>query len=150
MDNNDQSDLKCNGRVTSACPVEGKCQTKNVIYRASVTANNIEKYYVGSTSRRFRRRYYEHKASFPNDVKIIKPRNCTELANYIWKLHNERKQYDVKWEILHTTTTSKNSLKLCQLCNLERLEIAKAERYKSINRLNDLVTKCQYNLSMFF
>ena len=150
LDKKDQPDPKCNCRAASACPVEGKCQTKNVIYRASVTANNTEKHYVGSTSRSFKRRYYEHKASFPSDVKIIKPRNCTALANYIWNLHKERKQYDVKWEILHTATTSNNPLKLCQLCNLERLEIAKAERIKSLNRRNELVTKCPHNLSMFF
>ena len=55
LDSNDQPDLKCNCRVTSACPVEGKCQTKNVIYRASVISDNIEKYYVGSTSRSFKK-----------------------------------------------------------------------------------------------
>ena len=87
---------------------------------------------------------------FPMMLRSLSHKNCTELANYIWKLHNERKQYDVKWEILHTTTTSKNPLKLCQLCNLERLEIAKAERYKSLNRRNELITKCPHNLSMFF
>ena len=39
FDSYDQPDLKCNCRVPSACPVDGKCQTKNVIYRASVTCN---------------------------------------------------------------------------------------------------------------
>ena len=80
----------------------------------------------------------------------MKPRNYTELENYIWKMHNEGNQYEVNWRTLHTTKSSEIPLKLCQLCNFERLEIANTERHKSLNRRNELVTKCPHNLSMFF
>ena len=72
-----------------------------------------ERCFVGSTSRSFKRRYYEHKISFPNDVKIVKPRNCTELANYIWKLHNEGNQKGLQSCF---TKVASNHLKFCKRC----------------------------------
>ena len=62
---------------------------------ATVISNNSETFNVGSISRSIKMRYYEHKASFNNDTNIVKPRNCTELANYIWKPHNEGSEYEV-------------------------------------------------------
>ena len=64
VDNRKQQHLKCNCRVPNICPVEGKCQSKKFIYMATVTSNNIEKHYVGSTSRNFKRRYYKLKIYF--------------------------------------------------------------------------------------
>ena len=118
----------CNCIANNNCPVEGKCQLKNVIYRATVTAgSNDVKQYIGSTSRNFKRRLYEHRASFPSNTRLVKPKNCTELANNIWKLKDKNTQYNIKWEILYCTTTSNNPLGLCSLYNLERCEIAKAD-----------------------
>ena len=38
--------------------------------------------YIGSTKRKFKIRYNEHEASFPKGNKN-KPKNCTQLANYL-------------------------------------------------------------------
>ena len=135
----------------SNCPVEGKCHLKKVIYRATVTSgSNYIKQYIGSTSRNFKRRLYEHRTSFSSNTRLVKPKSCTELANYIWKLKDKNTQYNIKWEILHRTTTSNNSLGLCSLCNLERCEIAKADRSRSLYRRNELVTQCPHKPSKFF
>ena len=87
----------CNFRVKTNCPVEGKYQYKSVIYRATVThiPENIKEY-SGSTSRRFKKRLYENKSSFPSKTKQSKPINCTELANYLWKLRDNNTQYNIK------------------------------------------------------
>ena len=141
----------CNCRANNNCPVEGKCQLKNVIYRATVTSgSNDIKQYIGSTSRNFKKRLYEHRTSFPSNTRIVKPKNCTELANHIWKLKDKNIQYHIKWEILHHATISNNPLGLCSLCNLERCEIAKANRRQSLNRRNELVTQCPHKPSKFF
>ena len=42
------------------CPVDGKCQTKGVIYQATVIDTGSSKTYTGLTSRRFKDRLYEH------------------------------------------------------------------------------------------
>ena len=58
----------------------------NVIYQTNIkTSNNISKMYIGSTKRKFKTRNNEHKASFPKE-NINKPKNCTQLANYLWML----------------------------------------------------------------
>ena len=141
----------CNCRAKNSCPVEGECQLKNVIYRATITSGpNDIKRYIGSTSRSFKRRLYEHRTSFPSNTRLSKPKNCTELANYLWKLKDKNTEFNIKWEILHRATTSNNPLGLCSLCNLERREIAKANRLQSLNRRNELVTQCPHKHSKFF
>ena len=39
----------CNCRDKSQCPLENKCLTNNVIYKATVTTKNETKQYIGST-----------------------------------------------------------------------------------------------------
>ena len=83
---------------------EGKCQLTDVIYKATVTStSNDVKQYIGSTSRNFKRRLYEHKTSFPSNTGLVKPKNCTELANYLLKLKDNNTQYNTKWKMLHRT-----------------------------------------------
>ena len=111
------------------CSVEDKCQLKNVIYRVTVTSgSNDVKQYIGSTSRNFKRRLYEQRNSFPINTRLVKPKYCTELANYIWKLKDKNTHYNIKWEILQRTTTSNTPLGLCSLCNSEHCDIAKTDR----------------------
>ena len=54
----------CNCRIKALCPVEGKCLTKSVIYKATVTYNIKKQFYIGSNARNFKTRYYEHMHSF--------------------------------------------------------------------------------------
>ena len=68
-----------------------KCKSEKVIYEAIVSSEKNEKMsYIGSTRRPFKNRLYEHRASFPKPNKK-KPTNCTQLANYIWKLYKKTK-----------------------------------------------------------
>ena len=51
------------------CPVNGRCLTENVIYRASVETAKETKFYVGSTGLTFKNRYTKHKHSFRHEKK---------------------------------------------------------------------------------
>ena len=66
----------CNCREKIDCPVEGKCQHKNVIFSVTVThtSNNIKEY-VRFTSRMFKKRLYEHKYFFPGKTRQSEPKN---------------------------------------------------------------------------
>ena len=91
------------GRITTA-QLRESVNLKNIIYRATVTSgSNDVKQYIDSTSRNFKRRLYEHRASFPSNTRLVKPKNCTELANYIWKLIR-----------IHSTTSSGKSFTITQ------------------------------------
>ena len=45
-------------RIKSNCPVNGKCLTKGVIYKATVSHKNKKNIYKCSTGREFKFRYY--------------------------------------------------------------------------------------------
>ena len=49
----EKNETTCNCRVKTSCPVEGKCLSRSVIYKATVTYNNKEHHYIGSTARNF-------------------------------------------------------------------------------------------------
>ena len=69
------------------CPVNGRCLTENVIYKASVETANDTKFYVGSTGLTFKNRYTKHKHSFRHE----KNSNATTLSQYIWRFYQEQK-----------------------------------------------------------
>ena len=76
-----------NCRIKEACPVNQKCQTSSLIYRATVTRhdNNKEESYIGLTDNTFKTRYNGHTSSFRNE----QYRNATTLSNYIWTLKDK-------------------------------------------------------------
>ena len=74
----------CNCRVKSNCPVNGKCLTKGVIYKALTVSHKYKKkIYIGSTGREFKSRSYEHLQSFRSEVK----KENTRLIRFILKLN---------------------------------------------------------------
>ena len=131
----------CNCRSKNNCPVKGECLTKGVIYKATVMYNKKEHIYIGSTGRQFKNRFYEHTQSF-NDVK---KKESTRLSRFIHKIKNSNPDWRnmIKWEIVHRSNQNKPS-KICTLCNLERLEIAFADKNKLLNLRSELVGKCRH------
>ena len=74
----------CNCRK-DPCPVNQNCLTNGIIYQAKVTTgvttNKEETFYIGSSGRRFKDRFNEHKADIANDK-----RAGTTILKYIWEL----------------------------------------------------------------
>ena len=73
----DEQNQSCKCKNPSECPLQNVCETKNVIYKATVTTNNnnnednnIEKedemVYIGVTENEFKTRYTQHKSTFKN------------------------------------------------------------------------------------
>lgn len=140
----------CNCKNRGQCPVKNKCKLENVIYEAIVSSEKNEKMsYIGSTRRHFKNRLYEHRASFPKPNKK-KPTNCTQLANYMWKLYEKGEKYTVEWKILRQTKSRLKPNFMCSLCNLERLFIVNANQRKILNKRNELVTQCPHYPEEYF
>ena len=135
----------CNCRKRD-CPVNGNCLQEKVIYKAEVKTEECTKHYVGSTGRSFKRRYGEHLSDFRHE----KNRENTALSAYIWKLQDKKTKFQIKWSILHQAKATTNSKSGCSLCNLERIEIALAERDKSLNKRNELQAKCPHFRGRYF
>ena len=137
----------CNCRDRVKCPLNGECLTKNIIYEAKVTtANNEERLYVGSTANAFKERFSGHKCSFKNKTK----RKSTALSEYIWKNKDNNIEYEIQWKILQRIRAPKSTKDGCITCNLERLEIARTDKRKRLNKRNELISTCPHNKLGYF
>ena len=139
------STKKCNCRNKKECPLNNNCLEDNIIYQATITTENEEKTYVGSTGNSFKSRYGGHKSTFNN-----KKTNHTALSKYIWKLKDQNLNYKINWKILQKTRASRSLRNGCNLCNLERLEIAKANKNKALNKRSELKTQCPHYKKCYF
>ena len=112
-----------NCRNKHACPLQNKCMSKDIVYKATVIKNHTQdtKHYTGMTSNTFKERYRNHIKSFTQ--KIFKRNGTfeTRLAlktkqnRFHHKMVNNKKIY-----FLHT-----GGSKRCNLCLEEKLSILK-------------------------
>ena len=137
----------CNCRDKDNCPLNGNCTIKNVIYEAQVTTDKTTMKYIGSTANTFKQRFYGHTASFKNETKRL----STELSKHIWKLKDEKKDFNIKWKILRKINQSSNTInQICQTCNLEKMEIALSRKRDILNKRSELITRCVHNRKLYF
>ena len=132
---------KCNCRKR-ACPLDGKCQsTECVIYKAEVKGQDGNvKCYIGCTEGDFKTRAQGHIQSFTTESK----RNATELAKFVWD-NNLQPEPDVKYSIIKKANPYQPGKKSCDLCNSEKLEIAKVFNDSSyLNRRNEIAQQCPH------
>ena len=124
------------------CPLQNKCLTEKVIYKAEVE-NDIDtekKYYIGLTEGSFKERYSNHKKSFTHK----KYQKETELSKYVWKLKEQQKHPSVIWSIIKVVNT-KCSSKYCKLSLMEKLYIIKSlDDINMLNKRSELVSKCRH------
>ena len=70
--------------VTDECPLENKCLTPRIAYRADVTNNRPDelKYYYGMSGTPFKEHYENHKTSLRHILHLA----TSDLPKYYWKL----------------------------------------------------------------
>ena len=71
----------CNCRNKQHCPVDNKCCTKSVIYKATIDTGNKKAEYIGNTELEFKLRYNQHTHSFREKSKS----SATTLSSYVWQ-----------------------------------------------------------------
>ena len=71
----------CNCRVIASCPLKGKCREKCIIYKASLTSDDNNKHYFGSSKTEFKVRFYNHNQS----IKYHQKSNATDLSKVFWR-----------------------------------------------------------------
>ena len=131
----------CNCTKT-ACPLDGKCRTSAVIYKASViTADpNKTKSYIGCAETDFKTRFYNHKSSF----NIATHRSKTTLSQYIWKLRDENVDFDLKWNIEAESRPYRCGTRKCNLCVEEKYAIFKSKPEHILNKRTEIANKCRH------
>ena len=136
--------IMCNCRDRNNCPMDNKCLTDSIVYRADVTASGSvqeTRFYIGLTGSFFKQRFSAHKTSFTQE----KYKDATSLSTYIWQLKNKGADYSIKWSIVRRLKSYKPGDRICALCLAEKAEILRHSKDKrSLNKRNELFSQCRH------
>ncbi len=129
--------------VMKTCPLQEKCMTKDIVYKATVTTSNTNstKHYIGMTASTFKERYRNHIKSFNHK----RYSNDTELSKYIWKLKDNKQDFDITWSVLKQSISYTGGSKRCNLCLEEKLCILKDKNKQNLlNKKSEIVSTCNH------
>ena len=124
------------------CPVQGKCLTDCVVYRATVTETVSRKVetYTGVTGNTFKERYNGHKS----DIRHRKNRHNSTLANHIWDLKDEGKDFDLDWSLIERGPSFNPITKKCRVCLKEKRNILYNRTGASLNKRSEIFSTCRH------
>ena len=128
----------CPPNSRDICPLDGKCMTESVVYRAEVATQGVTKVYTGATQPFFKKRLAVHKHSFVNREREVD----TCLSKYIWQLKDENKNFDIKWTLHRKAYPYQCGTRKCDLCLTEKLEILKSDPKCTLNKRSEIMNKC--------
>ena len=125
------------------CPVEGKCQTKSVVYQATVVRQdtNTSDTYTGLTSRRYKDRLYEHRSDINNE-----DREGTGLSELVWKLKNAHTPHNISWKIISKCAPFNPTSRSCPLCLREKFFIMFEPEGATLNHRSEFYSTCRHRL----
>ena len=131
----------CQDGVQS-CPLDGKCLTECIVYKATLTADDGEvKTYIGLTEPPFKKRLYKHNA----DRRKRNLEKATAMSAYYWKKKDEGVEItSTTWEMLKKCHAYKPGGKSCDLCLSEKLLIMKNKDPRSLNVRSELLNTCRH------
>ena len=132
----------CNCRAKDQCPLQGKCQTECIVYKASVTddLSGSVSDYVGVTAPPFKQRHANHLSSFRHE----RYGNSTELAKHMWALKGQGSTPSIAWSILEKAPAYRPESKTCRLCIAEKLRIIQYPKPRRLNKRPELVSTCRH------
>ena len=86
-----------------------------------------------------------------SDFRNKNKRTSTELSKHIWELKDNGIKYRVNWKILRKVKQTDDTInKVCTTCNLEKLEIACADKNIYLNKRSELIGKCKHHQKCYF
>ena len=132
----------CNCRKKDSCPLEGKCLSKEIIYKAEVKTQSSANVYYGVCATTFKKRFANHKKS----LNTQKYKEETALSKFIWELKDQNIQYEIAWSIHGRAPAYRCGTRKCSLCMAEKMAILQEDPEKLINKISDLVSWCPHRL----
>ena len=126
----------CNCPQKNSCPLDGKCLTKCVVYKATVTetTSNNQETYIGLIENELKSRFNLHKSSF----KLEHKRTSTTFIDYVWKLKKKNINFNITWQVVKRVKRFAPSNKMCGLCLQEKLSIPRSA--PSLNKRSEIVS----------
>ena len=134
-------DCNCQASKRESCPLRGKCNQKNVIYKAT-TPEPDSHFYVGVTED-FKHRWQVHKQSFKNE----ELKKATTLSSFVWE-KGLGLEPNIQWQIIDRAPTYQPGQKACQLCLTEKLHILEQAKKKNcLNQRSEICLICRHKAS---
>ena len=131
----------CNCRKKDLCPMSGHCLQSAIIYKATVSSKDEEKFYIGATEQTFKKRYPKHKEAIAQKTS----KSATTLSTYIWSLKDKGEDPSIKWEIIKKCQPYACGSRRCDVCLTEKLFILSADKARCINKNTELMQKCRHS-----
>ena len=133
----------CNCRSKVDCPLDNKCLTEAVVYKATVSSpNKPERVYYGQTGATFKKRYYGHEFDMSHPPKD--ENSGTTLSRYVWELKDAGKPYSIKWSIEKKCAPYSCGSRKCDICISEKTVIAMADEAHTLNSRSEIVSGCRH------
>ena len=133
---NDQS---CSCRQKSDYLLNQNCLSECLVYNAVVNTSTTKHYY-GTCEKSFKERYKNHTSSFRNKSR----QKSTEFSNDIWELKENGKNYTIDCLIAMKAHPYICGTRKCDLCLCGKLLIARANSAVSLNKHDEVVSKCRH------
>ena len=130
----------CNHRQGNVCPLDGKCKTPNIVYKATVKSGDSVETYTGLTEPPFQKRFQNHKSDF----QYQKNRNNTALASHIWALKDQNQDFSVNFQILKKARAFNPVNRKCMLCLTEKYSILFNPTGASLNKRSEFFNSCRH------
>ena len=132
-------------------PLDGKCLSKNIIYKAEVTEIDTEnketkQSYIGLSSTTFKERLGNHIKSFKHE----KYSTDTCLSSHIWKIKSRGSSYKVQYTVIDKGQPFNPTSKSCSLCVKEKFYIIYKPHMAEINKRNEIGAHCRHKAMSLF
>ena len=124
------------------CPVQGKCLTPSVVYRATVreTATGNSETYTGLTCNTFKDRWNQHNS----DIRNVGNRHKTKLSLHAWDLKDSNTDFKVEWDFIEQASTFNPITKKCRLCLIEKYHIMYNNQGSTLNKRQEVFNTCRH------
>ena len=122
------------------CPLQGRCQSRGIVYKGVVKSVEEEKEYIGQTTTTFKLRYGTHKNTFGDRSKKTK----TGLSKHMWELKRRGVEADVEFDIITCAMPRAKGASVCDICITEKTLIARADPSRSLNKRNEVMNPCRH------
>ena len=140
--NSNSAEYGCNCNNREEFPLESKCLTPIIVYRADVTNNKTEehKYYYGISDPPFKDHYKNHETSFRHRSHLTN----SDLSKYYWKLLDNDIVPTIKFSIAKRVKGN-TFINNCNLCLSEKAFIIRnLDDVNMLNKRSEFISKCRH------
>ena len=95
---------------------------------------------TGVTGNTFKERFNGH----TSDIRNVGGRSNTCLADHVWKLKDEGRNYEIQWNLVDRAPTYNPTTRKCRVCPKEKNHILYNLAGSSLNKRNNICNTCRH------